>query len=72
MKASYTLSLTIPEEWVAVSNTTVSSETIDHKTSTKRVCFAPTEPLSTYLFSFVAGKLYKSTYDDGTHTFTAY
>ena len=72
MKASYTLSLTIPEEWVAVSNTVVSSEVVDPKTATKRVSFAPTEPLSTYLFSFVAGRLYKSTYDGGTHTFTAY
>ena len=72
MKASYTLSLTIPEEWVAVSNTTISSEEVDSATATKRISFAPTEPLSTYLFSFVAGKLYKSTYDDGTHTFNAY
>ncbi len=72
MKANYTLSLTIPEEWVAVSNTTISSEEIDPATATKRIAFAPTEPLSTYLFSFVAGKLYKSTYDDGTHTFNAY
>ena len=72
MKASYTLSLTIPEEWVAVSNTIISSEEQDPATATKRVSFAPTEPLSTYLFSFVAGKLSKSTYDDGTHTFNAY
>ncbi|MBO7283376.1 MAG: aminopeptidase [Alistipes sp.] len=72
IKASYTLALTIPEEWEAVSNTTISSEKVDPATATKRVSFAPTEPLSTYLFSFVAGKLYKSTYDDGTHTFTAY
>ena len=72
MKASYTLSLTIPEEWVAVSNTTISSEEVNSATATKRVSFAPTEPLSTYLFSFVAGKLSKSTYDDGTHTFNAY
>ena len=72
MKASYTLALTIPEEWVAVSNTVVCSEETDSARATKRVTFAPTEPLSTYLFSFVAGKLYSTTYDDGTHTFTAY
>ena len=72
MKASYTLALTIPEEWEAVSNSVITSEEQDKATATKRVSFAPTEPLSTYLFSFVAGKLYKSTYDDGTHTFTAY
>ncbi|MBO5890728.1 MAG: aminopeptidase [Alistipes sp.] len=72
MKANYTLSLTIPEEWVAVSNTVAKSEVIDPTTATKRVEFAPTEPLSTYLFSFVAGKLYQHTYDDGIHCFTAY
>ena len=72
MKASYTLALTIPEEWVAVSNTVSKSEIIDPATATKRVEFAPTEPLSTYLFSFVAGKLYQRTYDDGEHRFTAY
>ena len=72
MKASYTLSLTIPEEWEAVSNSIVISEERNPATATKRVEFAPTEPLSTYLFSFVAGKLSKSTYDDGTHTFNAY
>ena len=72
MKANYTLSLTIPEEWVAVSNTVAKSEVIEPTTATKRVEFAPTEPLSTYLFSFVAGKLYQRTYDDGAHRFTAY
>lgn len=72
LKACYTLSLTIPEEWAAVSNTVVCNEIVDPNTATKRVSFAPTEPLSTYLFSFVAGKLYHRTYDDGEHHFTAY
>ena len=66
MKAEYNLSLTLPEGWVAVSNTAVSK--VDGNT----VTFAPTEPLSTYLFSFVAGEFYSRTYDDGNHRFTAY
>ena len=66
MKAEYNLSLTLPEGWVAVSNTAVSH--IDGNT----VTFSPTEPLSTYLFSFVAGKFFSRTYDDGNHRFTAY
>ena len=66
MKAEYNLSLTLPEDWVAVSNTAVSK--VDGNT----VTFAPTEPLSTYLFSFVAGKFDSRTYDDGSHRFTAY
>ncbi len=70
IKAIYQLSLTIPAEWVAVSNTSVRS-VIDNG-ETKTILFDPTEPLSTYLFSFVAGKLYSTTYDDGNHRFTAY
>ncbi len=70
IKAIYQLSLTIPAEWVAVSNTSVRS-VIDNG-ETKSILFDPTEPLSTYLFSFVAGKLYSTTYDDGNHRFTAY
>ncbi len=70
MKASYTLSLTLPEAWEAVSNTAIrSSESVE---GTKRVEFHPTEPLSTYLFSFVVGKLSKRTYTDSRHTFSAY
>ena len=66
MKAEYNLSLTLPEGWVAVSNTAVRS--VDGNT----VTFEPTEPLSTYLFSFVAGEFFSRTYDDGNHRFTAY
>ena len=66
MKAVYQLSLTLPEGWVAVSNTAVSH--MEGNT----VVFAPTEPLSTYLFSFVAGEFFSRTYDDGNHRFTAY
>lgn len=50
MKARYTLSLTLPEGWTAVSNTSVAG--VDGRT----VRFGETEPLSTYLFSFVAGE----------------
>ena len=66
MKAVYQLSLTLPEGWVAVSNTAVSH--MEGNT----VVLAPTEPLSTYLFSFVAGEFFSRTYDDGNHRFTAY
>lgn len=71
MKATYTLTLILPEEWTAVSNTSI---TASHEGGEGYhvVKFAPTEPLSTYLFSFVAGKLESKTYDDGTHRFTAY
>ena len=70
MKATYTLSLIVPEAWVAVSNTAVCNERVVE--GRREIRFAPTEPLSTYLFSFVAGELQHSTYDDGKHRFTAY
>lgn len=72
MKASYELHLTIPKDWVAVSNTSVSSVLTNLSPDYNIVSFNPTEPLSTYLFSFVAGKFDSRTYDDGNHRFTAY
>ena len=70
LKASYSLTLRTPKNWVAVSNTAVESEEVGDECRT--IKFKPTEPLSTYLFSFVAGELERRTYDDGRHTFTAY
>ena len=70
LKASYSLTLRTPKNWVAVSNTSVESEEVGEDSRT--IKFRPTEPLSTYLFSFVAGELESRTYDDGRHTFTAY
>lgn len=84
MKAHYRLSLAIPEEWEAVSNTPVTTPEYDAEDwydldfghplpeGMKIVSFARTEPLSTYLFSFVAGKFQKRSYDDGRHRFSAY
>ena len=54
IKASYTLSLDIPLGWVAVANGAVeSSDTTGERVS---ILFSKTEPISTYLFSFVAGE----------------
>lgn len=70
MKATFELSLTLPEEWVAVSNSGIrSSTTTDGR---QHIEFLPTEPLSTYLFSFVAGKLDMATYSDTKRTIHAY
>ena len=52
LKASYSLTLRTPKNWVAVSNTSVESEEVGEDSRT--IKFRPTEPLSTYLFSFVA------------------
>lgn len=54
LKARYTLSLDVPAGWIAVSNGAVSgTDVADERT---RLRFSETQPLPTYLFSFVAGK----------------
>ncbi|AUI49046.1 hypothetical protein BUN20_22570 [Bacteroides fragilis] len=70
LKAEFTLKLEVPADWKAVSNTYVRSETVAG--GRKTVCFAPTEPLSTYLFSFVAGKLERQEYTQDGRTIAAY
>ena len=70
MKATFKLALELPEAWSAISNSPVTNEIM--KEGNKLVYFAPTEPLSTYLFSFVAGIFQKEEYNDGKHSFSAY
>jgi len=58
LKASFILSLTVPGEWECVGNSRAdSSRTLPG--GRRRVTFAPTEPLSTYLFAFAAGDFRK-------------
>jgi aminopeptidase N len=54
MKATYHLTLSLPEEWQAVSNSPVAATLTENGRTT--ISFAPTEPLSTYLFAFAAGR----------------
>ncbi|HAN19327.1 MAG: hypothetical protein A2X13_01505 [Bacteroidetes bacterium GWC2_33_15] len=54
LKARFTLSLKIPEKWIAIANSGILE-----KESTKSYSvytFKETEPISTYLFAFTAGK----------------
>lgn len=53
LKARFALTLEIPSQWTAVSNTKVAMLENDGKRRT--ITFRPTKPLPTYLFSFVAG-----------------
>ncbi len=56
LKARFTLSLTIPEAWQALSNgAQLSREAVGDGRAIVR--FAETKPISTYLFAFAAGKL---------------
>jgi aminopeptidase N len=54
LKARFTLTLDIPDGWQAVANGRESSRSALN--GRVRVEFAETPPISTYLFSFVAGK----------------
>lgn len=54
LKAVFSLHLDIPEDWVAVSDGGLRSETISE--GRKRLAFNDTKPIPTYLFSFVAGR----------------
>ena len=54
LKARYTLSLDVPAGWQAVANGEIT--TIETAGDRLRARFAETQPLPTYLFSFVSGK----------------
>ena len=64
IKANYQLKLQTPADWKAVANTRCMNQTDDREETGARRNFAfhKTEPLSTYLFSFVAGKLNNETF----------
>ena len=54
-RARFELTVVVPENWLAVSNMPVESET--KIAGGKEVRFAPTPPMSSYLNVFVAGEL---------------
>lgn len=60
LKASFILSLAIPDGWECVGNSRAVSST-PLAGGRRLVAFAPTEPLSTYLFAFAAGDFRKTT-----------
>ena len=54
LKARFKLELLLPRAWTAVSNAPVA-HTDDAGNSVRRIQFAETRPISTYLFAFAAG-----------------
>ncbi|GAA4394679.1 M1 family aminopeptidase [Nibrella viscosa] len=59
LKASFTLTLAVPENWQAMSNGAVQDSS--RQGNQTRIRFAPSDTISTYLFSFVAGKFERVT-----------
>ncbi|MCD7978696.1 MAG: M1 family aminopeptidase [Tannerellaceae bacterium] len=71
LKSLYTLSLEVPATWKAISNSPVMTEE-RHSSGRNVIRFRQTEPLSTYLFSFVAGEFTEETYQRGERKITIY
>ena len=71
IKARFTLSLELPEGWTAVSNT-AATDTVTLDGGRRKVTFARTEPLSTYLFAFAAGVWSKATSSVSGREMTAF
>ena len=62
LKSLFSLSLEVPADWQAVANGAIEQVDSVSIAGRKHISFRETEPLSTYLFSFVAGKLSRETY----------
>ena len=58
LKARFSLSLDVPAGWEGVANGNILS-TDNISGNRMKLKFTETEPISTYLFSFVAGKMFK-------------
>jgi aminopeptidase N len=71
LKAKFTLTLDVPNGWEGVANGNVKSkeEMSDGRT---RLVFSETAPISTYLFSFVAGKLQRATQERNGRAITIF
>lgn len=62
MKSLFTLTLEVPAAWQAVTNGAIGKTDTTSVAGRKIISFLETEPLSTYLFAFTAGKFVRETY----------
>ena len=72
LKAHFSLKLEIPSEWKAVANGVAEETDSTSVAGRKLITFSETEPLSTYLFSFVVGKMYSKTFTKDGRTIVLY
>jgi aminopeptidase N len=66
LKARYTLTLNLPPDWETVSN---GAQLESSGTTRRTVRFAETKPISTYLFTFAAGRFKVETAERSGRTF---
>jgi len=70
LKARYSLTLTVPAGWQAVSNgAAIRTADAARGPGTSTVVFAETQPLPTYLFAFAAGRFSVETAERGGRQF---
>ena len=62
IKGLYSLSMDVPQGWCGIANGKIQKEE-ELENGRRRIHFSRTEPLSTYLFSFVAGVFERETYE---------
>lgn len=72
MKAHYNLQLDVPKAWNAVANGKIAQEDTLSRPGRKLISFQQTEPLPTYLFSFVAGKFKREIFTKDKQTISIY
>ena len=72
IKAHFSLQLDIPAEWQAVANGHAEKTDTASVAGRKHMTFSKTEPLSTYLFSFVVGKMYSQSFTKDGRTIVIY
>lgn len=70
LKARFSLEMTMPAAWQALSNGALLSR--DESAGRARLRFAETRPISTYLFAFAAGELLEESAQRNGRTFTLY
>lgn len=66
IKATFSLTLDIPQHWQAIANGRETSQQINE--NRKTVTFAPDQPISTYLFAFAAGEFDILTHEEDGRT----
>ncbi len=59
LKGRFHLELTTPDNWTAISNTPVESQSSSASAGRRVTIFTETRPISTYLFAFAAGPFRK-------------
>ncbi len=68
LKARYDVALTVPRDWEAISNGAEAGR-VDADDHLRVIRFAETQPISTYLFTFAAGKFQVETAERNGRTF---